>query len=173
MTEPKIIFVPGMPYVLDEDGNRLPDLDRIRASKFPTPYTASQFGGRPTVACAPDSSETSQEFKDECDINIIMRRYAATGALPALNMQARYGDFSEVPDYQDALQTVLQAQEDFAQLPAALRDRFNHDPGRLLAFLQDANNRDEAIKLGLITSPPVPTTASPAATPPQNDSTKT
>lgn len=69
----QIKYVPGMPWRL-VDGVRLPDLEAIRACPFPTPYTASQFGARPTLNCDPDSSETQQEFKDECDINIIMRR---------------------------------------------------------------------------------------------------
>lgn len=160
--ENRIRYVPGMPWRL-VDGVRLPDLDAIRACPFPTPYTASQLGARPVLACPPDSSETSQEFKDECDINIIMKRYAKTGRLPTLGGPGVYGDFSEVGDYLEAYNFVAHAQEVFSDLPANLRERFRHDPGQLLAFVNDANNRDEAIKLGLI----APTTA--PASPPANE----
>lgn len=165
-----IRYVPGMPWKL-VDGVRVPDVDAIRACPFPTPYTASQFGARPTVRCAPDSSETSQEFKDECDINTIMRRFQRTGQLPQLSIAARYGDFSEVPDYMEAYRVVIQAQEDFSGLPSTLRERFHNNPGELLAFLADTANRDEAIKLGLINQPTATAAAPPAAQAPQNDST--
>lgn len=167
-----IRYVPGMPWKLI-DGVRVPDLDAIRACPFPTPYTHSQFGARPTLACDPDSSETSQEFLAECDINTIMRRYARTGQLPNVNMNPAYADVSDLPDYLDALNIVIEAQHNFAELPAKLRERFNHDPGQLLAFLADKANLDEAVQLGLVNAPPAPAPTS-ASAPPQaqtNDST--
>ncbi|UOK21014.1 internal scaffolding protein [Chifec microvirus UA13_19] len=147
-------YVPGMPWKLDEDGIRVPDEEAIRACPFPSPYTMSQLGARPRVRCDPDSSLTQQEFKDECDINTIMRRYVHTGRMPALLTNAQYGDFSEVPEYMEALNQVLNAQHLFGKLPSNLRDRFGHDPGKLLQFLSDKNNKDEAIALGLIPTPP-------------------
>lgn len=169
MAELAIRYVPGMPWKL-VDGVRVPDLDAIRACPFPTPYTHSQFGARPTLSCPPDTSETSQEFVEECDINVIMRRYQRTGQLPNLNLGASYGDVSDVPDYMEALNVVIQAQHDFAELPSRLRERFNNDPGQLLAFLADTANRDEAIKLGLVNAPPAPTSASASPQAQPNDS---
>jgi len=40
-------------------------------------------------------------------------------------------------------------------LPAQLRVRFDHDPVKLLEFLENDQNRDEAIQLGLIDGQPV------------------
>lgn len=171
MSELAIRYVPGMPWKL-VDGVRVPDIDAIRACPFPTPYTVGQFGARPTVACPPDSSETSQEYLEECDINVLMARYQRGIPLPILNTPASYGDVSDVPDYMEALNIVIQAQHDFADLPAKLRERFNHDPGQLLAFLADTANRDEAIKLGLVNAPPAPTSASAPPEAQPNDPTK-
>ena len=42
------------------------------------------------------------------------------------------------------------ARESFAMLPSSIRKRFDNDPGLLLAFLDDENNREEAFSLGLI-----------------------
>lgn len=39
------------------------------------------------------------------------------------------------------------------ELPATLRREFDNDPVKLLAFLQDENNRDRAIQLGLVNAP--------------------
>lgn len=92
-----------------------------------------------------------QQFKDECDINNIMKRYADTGQLTHLrNQTGVFADFSEIPDYQGSLNRVLDAQNAFMQLPAEVRTRFRNDPGYLIDFLQDPNNYDEALKLGLV-----------------------
>lgn len=101
------------------------------------------------------ASRTRQEFAQESDLNNIMAKYAAGLApIPTGNRMPMYGDFSEIPDYATALQRVIKADELFMQLPAKLRRRFDDDPQALLDFLQDENNRDEAIKLGLISPDP-------------------
>ncbi|AXH75464.1 MAG: internal scaffolding protein [Microviridae sp.] len=116
---------------------------------------------------------TKQSFKDECDINTIMRRYQLTGEIAHLSQRSPiFGDFPEM-DFNQAMAIVVQARENFSQLPAEVRDRFANDPARLLAFLQDPDNREEGIKLGLLrkpeppAKPPVaPPTVSPTVTPP-------
>lgn len=114
-------------------------------------------------------ARTKQAFKDDCDINLILKRYAATGVLPDTSKAAlaQYGDFGEIPSYQDALNRVMSASDMFSQLPASLRFKFQNDPGRLLAFLSDAKNREEAIELGLVVKPtpqePVPAPNKPQA----------
>lgn len=99
-------------------------------------------------------SLTKQSFKDECDANIIMSRWAAGGELTHISrVLPRYGDFSSVADYQTSLNVVLAMEEAFHSLPAKVRDRFGHDPAELLAFVADEANRAEAIELGLIDKP--------------------
>lgn len=102
-----------------------------------------------------DASLTRQEFVLEADLNNIMRRYAdGMGQLPSGDRPPIFGDFDNVPDYQSALDKVIDAQERFAQLPSAVRKRFDNDPGKLLDFLSSEDNRQEAIALGLV--PPSP-----------------
>nr|QJB19179.1 MAG: internal scaffolding protein [Microvirus sp.] len=99
---------------------------------------------------------TRQSDKDDCDINVMMARYQNTGVEPRVNPRSpQWGDFTDVPGYQEALEIVRQAEEDFSVLPAETRDRFGNDPTQMLRFLQDESNRDEAVKLGLVV-PPVP-----------------
>ena len=43
----------------------------------------------------------------------------------------------------------------FDSLPSSLRERFSNDPSRLLAFVDDESNFDEAVKLGLLSPLPV------------------
>lgn len=109
-------------------------------------------------------SMTQQHFRDECDINFIIAKYEQTGFLtdplrPGSRMY-EFGDYSAVQDYQDSLNCVIAAREMFDSLPSKIRERFNYDPSRLLQFLSDESNRDEAVRLGLV-DPPSP--AEPAA----------
>jgi len=109
---------------------------------------------------------THQEFKDECDINVLLAKYHATGTLPQPWKHPpvpSWGDFSEAPDYFDAQRLLLDARQAFGRLSSKLRLRFNNDPGELLAFVGDVRNREEAQKLGLLKDPPA--VATPPAPP--------
>lgn len=111
----------------------------------------------------PEASLTQQEFADETDLNKIMEKYAAgLGALPVRNDTPFFGDFSSIPDYAQSLEIVSKANEAFGNLPAALRARFDNDPQKLLSFLNDKSNKEEAIKLGLIPQPDEPVSTAPA-----------
>lgn len=91
-----------------------------------------------------------QSFKEECDINNVVRKYATTGQLPVLNKgEGKYGDFSAVTDYASALNAVCEAQEMFMQINAEIRERFDNDPAKFLAFVDDPKNGKELIKMGL------------------------
>lgn len=109
----------------------------------------------PGISFVGDPGFTKQSFKEECDINNIMRRYEATQVLDHVSGQMpEFGDYIGVLSYQESLNAVLYAQEQFAQLSAEVRDRFGNDPAKMLAFLEDEANRDEAVKLGLVAPPP-------------------
>lgn len=100
-------------------------------------------------------SKTQQAHAAECDINNIVARYKQTGILPEIARQGVFGDVSNIPDYQTALNIVEDAEKAFMALPAKVRERFGHNPGELVDFVQDVKNREEAIKLGLISPEPL------------------
>lgn len=101
---------------------------------------------------SPDMAK--QSFKDESDINVILRRYADAGISPHRNnFDAFFADVSAVPDYHNAFHVVEQASEIFYSLPADLRARFDNDPSKYLNFAMDSANHDEMIKLGMIEKP--------------------
>ncbi len=107
----------------------------------------------PSLECK-SASLTRQEFVAEADINNIMSKYAAGLApIPAGDRPPLFADFSDIGDYQSNMQRMIDAQEQFMQLPSRIRERFRNDPGQLLEFLADESNRDEAIKIGLINNP--------------------
>jgi len=97
-----------------------------------------------------DATRTQQHFKDETDINNILRQFNITGQLPTKPMSPRYGDFTGIGDYHAALNQVIAAEGEFMTLPAQLRARFDNDPQELIEFLNNPENKDEAVKLGLV-----------------------
>ena len=100
-------------------------------------------------------SRTQQKFKEECDVNNILRNYVNTGVLNHVSDVApQFGDFSQVPaDYGEALALIQRSEEEFMKLPSDVRERFDNSPVGIIKFLQDENNREEAIKLGLVKQP--------------------
>jgi phage internal scaffolding protein len=97
-----------------------------------------------------DATLAQQHFRDECDINNILRQFNITGLLPEAPLSPRYGDFTGIGDYHTALNQVIAAEDEFMSLPATIRARFENDPAQLIEFLDKSENKDEAIKLGLI-----------------------
>lgn len=120
-----------------------------------------------------------QSFKDESDINLIMRKYQKSGAISWL---ARHeGDFADVSsfDFLDAQLTVAKAKEMFADLPSSVRSRFQNDPAEFLFFMSDSGNQEEAVKLGLavrkeptVTPKAAPTVVVPPVVPGKDPETK-
>ena len=108
---------------------------------------------------------TQQQFKDECDVNNILRKHGHDPvAFQALTRPGGvYADFSNITEYREMLDTVMNAQDAFSALPAHLRYRFGNDPAQLLEFIQDGKNYDEGVKLGILT--PKQTNPQPVATP--------
>lgn len=98
-------------------------------------------------------SLTQQQFIEDCDVNLIMAKYMKTGQMPEGVSQMIEGDFSNLPDYQEALHTVMRAEEMFMEIPATIRLQFENNPQKLLQFLHNTENKEEAIKLGLISKP--------------------
>lgn len=103
----------------------------------------------------PAEGLTKQSFKEDADINVIVKRFGITGALPENVRTPQYGDFTAAVDYQSALNAVIAAQESFMSMPADVRARFGNDPGAFVDFCNNPANRDEAVKLGLVDTPPV------------------
>lgn len=98
-----------------------------------------------------EPSMAQQHFKDECDVNNILRKYELTGLVTHVaNGTPSYGDFSSVLEFQQAQNILIEAQDAFEALPASLRKRFDNDPAVMLEFIENPDNREEAEKLGLV-----------------------
>lgn len=97
---------------------------------------------------------TQQSKKDECDINRIVARYNETGYFydPLQNPATRqpmFGDFSSVPDFQTAQNTIIKGREAFESLPSRIRKAFDNDPAVFLGFCNDPDSFNEAVEMGV------------------------
>ena len=96
---------------------------------------------------------TKQEPKQDADINNIVSRYMKTGFVPQPGQQPRFGDFTG-PGFQEMRNAIADIDMQFMQLPPRVRKIFNNDPANVVRFVQDPKNQAEAVKLGLIVTPP-------------------
>lgn len=103
-----------------------------------------------------DVSLTKQAPAAETDVNVIIRNHMAHGIPLFESGNARYGDFSNVGSYQDCLERVRSANDEFMKLPAEVRKACDNDVGVLLDKLANAESREDLVKLGLpVTAIPV------------------
>lgn len=115
-----------------------------------------------------EPSMCQQQFADECDLNNIVDhnlRFKDPAFVTKLMLSGKmsdkqpiYGDFTQVKDYQTSLNIVNEAREQFDALPAKVRDRFENDPAKMLAFCNAAVTDDsiynEGVTLGLFEQKP-------------------
>lgn len=114
-------------------------------------YDTAQASNDSGLKCE-DVSLTQQQFKDDNNPNLIMEKYARTGD-EGLFMSAsapKYADFSDAVDYQTSLNRITEANNLFAGLSATIRARFENNPALFLQFVNNPDNKAEAVKLGLI-----------------------
>lgn len=110
-------------------------------SRFSTPDSAAvEFG----------VSMTQQHFKDECDINNILKSYR--GKIPACEEPAFFMDCT-VNDLQSAYSIAEDIGSRFESLDSEVRAKFNNNPLELLEFVHNADNQTAAIELGLLPKP--------------------
>ncbi|AXH74577.1 MAG: internal scaffolding protein [Microviridae sp.] len=108
-------------------------------------------------------SRTKQHFKDECDVNLIVARFQATGEMPNINtIDPQYLDVTEM-DFQAHQNFIAGAQTMFNEMPSAIRSRFENSPAKFLDFCSQDKNRQEMAEMGLLR--PVPPPVVPMPTP--------
>lgn len=117
--------------------------------RTPFNYDTNASSDESGLMCS-DPSLAQQQFREDSDINTIVRRFNLTGDLPQGVSAPQYGDFIAVTDYHTALNAVIAADAAFMSMPAHVRARFNNDAGAFVDFVSDPNNRKEAEELGLV-----------------------
>lgn len=131
------------------------------------------------LARSNDEVRTHQSFAEDADINRILGRYRTTGFVADVALGTPvYADFSDAASYMESLNKLNEAERLFAALPARVRARVENDPSKLIAFVEDPENADELVELGLkipvapepvepvLVKPGLPVVDSPPSVPP-------
>ena len=96
----------------------------------------SDFGARDY-----SDGRTKQAFKDQCDINKILKKAQKVGSLSHLEKHgAYYADVSDVDDLLTAHARIDRAGEVFAELPSEVRKEFNNNWADFFRYVNDPAN---------------------------------
>jgi len=101
-----------------------------------------------------DATLVQQQFKDECDVNNIVRRFGL-GRSPDFVPGGVYGDFTGITDYSTALAAIDRADQAFMTLPPEAREKFGNDPAQFLDYATRVGEAELLAFCGI----PVPVTA--------------
>lgn len=106
-----------------------------------------------------------QSFKEEVDINTIVRRFGITGNMPFGRDGGMYGDFTGITDFQSAVDLVNDTQTRFMTLPAQLREKFSNDPAAIVRFAQSSSKEEFDALFNNPGPPAQPAISAPVAIP--------
>lgn len=90
---------------------------------------------------------TQQHFKDETDINRIVKQFGVTGMVNATTAQSLPEGFYGITDYHASLNAIKRADEAFMGLPADVRENFANDAGRFVDFATNPANNEALARM--------------------------
>jgi len=96
-----------------------------------------------------DPGRTLQSHAEDADINVLVRRFGVTGTVNISKRVPSYADYPEDFNFRDSLETIMQGEEAFAQVPAEIRARFHHNAAAFVEFCSKEENLPELRRLGL------------------------
>lgn len=115
---------------------------------------------------AANDGMTRQEFKDECDINVLMAGYFKTG-LSFNDKPMEFLDVSDVPDLMSSISYMERAESAFMTLTAQVRREFDNDAVKFVEYASNPANVERMREWGLAApkAPEPPPVAVPETTP--------
>ncbi len=94
-----------------------------------------------------NDGRTKQSFRDETDINQILKRAQKSGTISHMTkFQPRYGDFSNF-DFLEAQVMLAKGGTIFDELPVELRREFNQSPAEFFDYVNDPANKERLAEL--------------------------
>lgn len=115
----------------------------------PFVYDSDKVSNDTAIICMEDSL-TKQEFAEEADINVLVKRYGLLGTMPQNHRVAIYQDFEGTFDYHESMNKIREADTAFMAMPPEVRSRFGNDPQALMEFASNPENGPELKRLGLL-----------------------
>lgn len=108
--------------------------------------------------CSGDDLITEQSHAAEVNINAIVKKHgidliAKTNAL--LSPTFRFDDVTG-NDFTEAMNILSKAQNTFDSMPSQIRKEFDNNPAKFLDFVQNPDNADKMVDMGLAHPPQPP-----------------
>lgn len=135
------------------------------------PKPRNTYSPRLSVKSPKGHTPAQQQFKDDCNINVIMHRLTKDDAVDHVSAYQKEYGFHSPLDYHQSMNLITHADSMFNDLPSKLRNEFSNSPQAFLEFVQDPKNHDRALELNItlsdkaeaawIASQPVKTKAPP------------
>lgn len=99
--------------------------------------------------------KTVQSERDEADINKIIAKFQKGQNMVRINSKEPfYGDVTGLDGLADAYMKIQEAEDLFMDYDASIREKFDNDPVKFVEFLENPENYEEALKLGVVQKRP-------------------
>lgn len=116
------------------------------------PKPRNCYSARLSVKSPQGHTPAQQQFKDDCDINVIMRRLTKDNAVDHVSAYQKEYGFHSPLDYHQSMNLIAHADSMFNDLPSKLRNEFHNSPQAFLEFVQNPKNHDRAKELNITLS---------------------
>lgn len=113
-------------------------------------YNTNQISDESGLDTGPDGG-AKQSFKNEVDINTIVKQFGIGYEMPEPQFVPGTQDFTNIPDFHTAMNLRARAFEQFDAYPAHIRAKFDNDPMAFVDFSLKEENRAELADMGLLT----------------------
>lgn len=120
------------------------------ANSFRTRFgdTLAEVRRKTALACDPKLGMTDKTHMKDCDMNEIWRRFGL-GQTDLKPIQVPFLEVTEMFNFQDAQNVLVQGKEAFMQLPSKVRDRFGNDPVKFMDYCREGAS-DEGVALEMV-----------------------
>ena len=97
-------------------------------------------------------SMTKQADRAGACIHKILDKFKKTGLLPQRTVEPLSGKIPDIESFHEAMSLVVNAQQQFDALPSDLRAKFHNNPQEFVEFVNNPENVDQLIEMGLATA---------------------
>ena len=96
-----------------------------------------------------DDGRTKQAFKDQCDINKMLKKAQQKGSLAHIQKypELAYGEFDGEFDLLTAHKRINRANEIFGELPSEIRSEFNNNALKFVTWAANPDNNSRLAEL--------------------------
>lgn len=110
------------------------------------------------IDCSHEDPITEQSHKKEVNINNIIQRHGIDLIQKTAHLASTEFQFDDIAgnDFTEAMLKVTKAQQTFDSMPSEVRKKFDNSPAQFMDFVQDPENQNALVEMGLAERLPTP-----------------